>query len=355
MSEEADKDDRTEEPTQRKLDQAIEKGDVARSQEIGTFFVLCGFTLALLVGAGWSARDAALSLRSFLMNAHQVPSDAAAFSAVTSKGVMTGFMAMGLPLAFILVAALAGALIQHRPLWTFEPMTPKFSRISPMAGAKRLFGKEAWVNFAKGLAKTGLVGVVLWITLWNEHDRLQSFAQMDVAALLPATLALAIKLMASALALFAVVAIGDFVWQRFSWHQRQRMTKQELKDEFKNTEGNPEVKAKLRQLRAQRVRRRMMAAVPKATVIITNPTHFAVALQYEPGMAAPLCLAKGVDAIALKIREVAGEHSVPIVENPPLARALYATVEIDDEIPVEHYKAVAEVVGYVLRLKGRRA
>ncbi|POR53952.1 flagellar biosynthesis protein FlhB [Bosea psychrotolerans] len=355
MSDEADNEDRTEDPTQRKLDQAIEKGDVARSNEIGTFFVLCGFTLALLVAAGWSAREAALSLRSFLMNAHQVPSDGTAFMNVTRQGVMTGFSAIGLPLAFILCAALAGALIQHKPLWTFEPMMPKFSRISPMAGAKRMFGKEAWVNFAKGLAKTCLIGIVLWTTLWNEHDRLESFAQMDVSALLPATLALTIKLMASALALFAVIAIGDFGYQRYSWYQRQKMTKQELKDEYKNSEGNPEVKAKLRQIRAQRVRKRMMAAVPKATVIITNPTHFAVALQYEPGMGAPLCLAKGVDAVALKIREVAGQHSVPIIENPPLARALYATVEIDEEIPVEHYKAVAEVIGYILRLKGRRA
>jgi flagellar biosynthetic protein FlhB len=355
MSEDADKDDRTEEPTQRKLEQATEKGDVARSQEIGTLFVLGGFTLALLVGAGWSARDAALSLRGFLMNAHQVPADAAGFTAVTQQGVMTGFAALGLPFAFILFAALAGALIQHKPLWTFEPLMPKFSRISPMAGANRMFGKEAWVNFAKGLVKTGLIGAVVWITLWGQHDRLEAFAQMDVTALLPAVLSLAIKLMASVLALFAVVAIGDFVYQRFTWHQRQRMTKQELKDEYKNSEGNPEVKAKLRQIRAQRVRRRMMAAVPKATVIITNPTHFAVALQYEPGMSAPLCLAKGVDAVALKIREVAGEHRVPIVENPPLARALYATVDIDEEIPVEHYQAVAEVIGYVLRLKARRA
>lgn len=355
MSEEADNEDRTEDPTQRKLDQAAEKGDIPRSQEIGTFFVLCGFTLALLVGAGWAARDSALSLRAFLMNAHQVPSDGAAFAHVAKQGVMTGFAALGLPFAFILVAALAGALIQHKPLWTFEPLMPKFDRISPLAGAKRMFGKEAWVNFAKGLAKTGLVGAVLWITLWNEHDRLEGFAQMSVAALLPATLVLAIKLMGASLALFAVVALGDFVWQRFSWYQRQKMTKQELKEEYKNSEGNPEVKAKLRQIRAQRVRKRMMAQVPKATVIVTNPTHYAVALQYEPGMAAPLCLAKGVDAIALKIREVAGQHEVPIVENVPLARALYASVEIDEEIPVEHYQAVAEVIGYVLRLKRRRA
>lgn len=355
MSEDADKEDRTEEPTQRKLDQAAEKGDIARSQEIGTFFVLSGFTLALLVAAGSSARDAALSLRSFLMNAHQVPSGGDALFKVTQHGVTTGFAAIGLPLGFILVAAFAGALIQHKPLWTTEPLMPKFNRISPMAGAKRIFGKEAWVNFAKGLAKIMLVGIAVSVVLWGEHDRLQSFAQMDVHALMPAVLVLTIKLMATVLAIFAVIAIGDFLYQRFTWYQRQRMTKQELKDEYKNSEGNPEVKAKLRQIRAQRSRTRMMAQVPKATVIITNPTHFAVALQYEPGMGAPVCLAKGVDAVALKMREVAGAHDIPIVENRPLARALYATVEIDDEIPVEHYQAVAEVIGYVLRLKGRRA
>lgn len=355
MSEDADKEDRTEDPTQRKLEQAAEKGDVPRSQEIGTFFVLCGFTLSLVVAAGWSARDAALSLRGFLMNAHQVPPDGAGFSHVATQGVLTGFAALGLPFGFILCAALVGALIQHKPGWTVDPLMPKFSRLSPMAGAKRMFGKEALVNFAKGLAKVGLVGAVVWMTLWAEHDRLEGFAQMSVSALLPATLVLAVKLMASALAFFAVIAIGDFGYQRFTWYQRQRMTRQEMKDEFKNSEGNPEVKAKLRQLRTQRVRKRMMANVPKATVIITNPTHYAVALQYEPGMAAPLCLAKGVDAVALKIREVAGEHSVPIVENVPLARALHASVDIDEEIPVEHYQAVAEVIGYVLRLKGRRA
>lgn len=355
MADEPDKDDRTEEPTQRKLDQAVEKGDVPRSQEIGTFFVLCGFTLALLIAAGSAAREATLQLRAFLMNAHQVPSGGDALFQVTAKGVMTGFTALALPLGFILVAALAGALIQHKPLWTTEPLMPKFNRISPMAGLKRIFGKDAWVNFAKGLAKIMLVGVGVWMVLWGERDHLQAFAQMDVRALLPAVLVLTIKLMAGVLAIFAIIAIGDFGYQRFSWYQRQRMTKQELKDEYKNTEGNPEVKAKLRQLRAQRARSRMMAQVPKATVIITNPTHFAVALQYENGQGAPVCLAKGVDAIALKIREVAGAHEIPIVENPPLARALYATVEIDEEIPVEHYQAVAEVVGYVLRLKRRRA
>jgi flagellar biosynthetic protein FlhB len=149
------------------------------------------------------------------------------------------------------------------------------------------------------------------------------------------------------------VAIGDAVYQRMSWHKRQRMSKEEMKKEHKEQEGNPEIKGRMRQIAHQRLRKRMMAAVPSATVIITNPTHFAVALKYEAGMPAPICVAKGIDVLALRIRAVATENNVPVIENPPLARALHAAVEIDAEIPVEHYKAVAEVIGYVLRLKRR--
>jgi flagellar biosynthetic protein FlhB len=173
--------------------------------------------------------------------------------------------------------------------------------------------------------------------------------------MLPALLSLALKLMGGVLAIYAFLAIGDAVYQRMAWLKRQRMTKRELKEEYKDTEGNPEIKAKLRQIRQARVKRRMMAAVPTATVVVTNPTHYAVALKYERGMAAPVCVAKGVDALALRIRAVATEHGVSIVENPPLARALHATVEIDHEIPVEHYKAVAEVIGAILRLRRRPA
>jgi len=160
-------------------------------------------------------------------------------------------------------------------------------------------------------------------------------------------------------AMLALVAIADYLFQYRQWFERQKMSLQEMKDEFKQTEGDPHIKGRIRQLRHARMRKRMMAAVPKASVIITNPTHYAIALQYERGMPAPICVAKGTDAIALKIREVAKAHDIPIVENVPLARALHATVEIDDEIPVEHYHAVAEIIGYVMGLKrglsGRRA
>jgi flagellar biosynthetic protein FlhB len=355
MADEKDQEDRTEEPTQRKLEEAIKKGDVARSVEIGTFFVLCGFALAMIVAGGPALRNSALSLRAFLMNAHQVSPDAAGFTAITTKGILAGFAAMAGPLGFILASALLGALIQHKPLWTTEMMAPKLSRISPMAGFGRIFGKEGWINFVKGLAKIAMVGIVVSVVLWGERDSLDSFARMDVGVLLPSMTGLVTKLMIGVLSIYGVIAIGDFAWQRFSWHQRQRMTMQEIKDEHKESEGNPEVKAKIREIRNKRARQRMMAAVPTATVIVTNPTHFAVALKYEAGMPAPLCVAKGVDAVALKIREVAGEADVPIIENVPLARALYATVKIDEEIPTEHYQAVAEVIGYVMRLKrGRR-
>ena len=189
----------------------------------------------------------------------------------------------------------------------------------------------------------------------GERDRFEGLANLEPAALLPTLLALCVKLMGGILAVYAFLAVGDGVYQRLAWLKRQRMSKRELKEEFKETEGNPEIKAKLKQIRTARVKRRMMAAVPTATVIVTNPTHYAVALKYERGMAAPVCVAKGVDAIALRIRAVASEHDVAVVENPPLARALHATVEIDQEIPVEHYKAVAEVIGTILRLRRRPA
>jgi flagellar biosynthetic protein FlhB len=162
------------------------------------------------------------------------------------------------------------------------------------------------------------------------------------------------KVLASALAALALIAAGDYLLQRFRFIQRNRMSKQEIKEEYRQTEGDPAIKAKIRQIRMERSRRRMIAAVPEATVVIANPTHFAVALKYESGkMAAPVCVAKGVDALALRIREVAQKHDVPVVENPPLARALHAAVEVDEAIPPEHYRAVAQVIGYVMRVSGR--
>jgi flagellar biosynthetic protein FlhB len=249
------------------------------------------------------------------------------------------------------LAAILGNMVQHRPVWSSELLMPKASRISPLAGLKRLFSKQALVNFAKGLFKITLIGVLMIWLLWPDRRRLDGMVATDPAAVLPLTEKLAVKLLASVTAALAIVAVLDYLYQYQVWFARQKMSLRELKDEFKQTEGDPTIKGKLRQLRQSRMRRRMMSAVPKASVVITNPTHFAIALQYERGMNAPVCLAKGVDSLALKIREVATAHGIPIVENPPLARALHATVKPDEEIPPEHYKAVAEVIGYIMRLR----
>ncbi len=353
MSGETEEDDRTEEPSQRKLDEAISRGDVAKSQEINTLFVLGGFTLGLMLLAGPLSRELVFDLRGFLMNAHQVPGDGAGMTSAFHRVLLAAGMALALPLAIAALFGVAGGAIQHRLLWTTEPLTPQLNRLSPMAGFTRIFGKEALVQFVKGLLKIGIVGAVASAILWGERDRLDGFARMEPGAVAGATLALCLKLLGGILAIYAFLALGDAVYQRIAWRARQRMTRRELRDEHKQQEGSPEIKARRRQIRLMRLRKRMMAEVPKATVVLANPTHFAVALRYESGMAAPVCVAKGVDALALRIRAVAADHDVPVIENPPLARALHATVEIDAEIPVEHYKAVAEVIGYVLALRRR--
>ena len=265
---------------------------------------------------------------------------------------------LGVPFLLLALAAIAGNIVQHRFVWSTEALKPKFSKLSPLAGAKRIFGKQAAANFGKGLFKVIALGAVMTMVLWPDRFRLDAMMRSDPASLLGITISLTSHLLTSVVAMLALVAIADYLFQYRQWFQRQKMSLQESKEEFKQTEGDPHVKGRIRALRHARMRKRMMAAVPKASVIITNPTHYSVALQYDRGMPAPICVAKGTDAVALKIREIAKEHDIPIVENVPLARALYATVEIDDEIPVEHYHAVAEIIGYVMGLKrglsGRR-
>src|SRR6202161_3610150 len=261
------------------------------------------------------------------------------------------FAALGLPILMLVIAALAGNMLQHRLVWSAESLTPKFSKVSPMEGAKRVFGKQALANFAKGLFKLTALGAVMTAILWPERHRLESMMRFDPSALLGGVVSLTLHLMGAVVAMLAVVAIADYFFQYRQWYERQKMSLREMKEEFKQSEGDPQVKGRIRQLRQARMRKRMMAAVPQASVIITNPTHYSIALRYERGMNAPICVAKGTDLIARKIREVAEAHGIPVVETPPLARALHGTVEIDQEIPQEHYRAVAEIIGYLMRLR----
>jgi flagellar biosynthetic protein FlhB len=291
--------------------------------------------------------------RGLIANSWRLPADGAALSHLMRDIELQVLAIVALPFLLVALACLGGNMIQHRLVWSYESITPKLSKISPMAGAKRLFSKQALMNFVKGLLKLVVVGAALFTMMWPARSQLELLLGLDPSALMSVTRQHSVGLLGTVVAIMAVVAAGDYFFQYRQWFDRQKMSLRDIKEEMKDTDGDPKIKAKIRQLRIQRSRKRMMQAVPKATVVITNPTHFAVALQYERGMEAPICVAKGMDAIALKIREVAGQHRVPIVENPPLARILHATVEIDQPIPAEHFKAVAEVIGYVMRL-GRR-
>ncbi|MGH6719746.1 MAG: EscU/YscU/HrcU family type III secretion system export apparatus switch protein, partial [Alphaproteobacteria bacterium] len=254
----------------------------------------------------------------------------------------------------LIVAAIGAGLIQHGPLFSTETIQPKLERLSLLKGIERLFSLRSLVELAKGVAKLAIVALVGAMVLWPEVGRIIGAVFLEPERGVRLLGDMALQLMFATVAVMAVVAGADLLFQKLQHHRKLRMSRQEIRDEFKQTEGDPMVKGRLRQLRLERSRRRMMAAVPQADVVVTNPTHFAVALKYEVGvMPAPKVVAKGADRIALRIREIAQEHKVPIVENPPLARALHDSVELDQFVPEQHYKAVAEVIGYVMRLKGK--
>lgn len=354
MADEQDQSEKTEDPSQRRLDEAIKRGDVAKSVELPAFLVLFTATFLVIIGAAPACQYLSKALAALLANAHAIPTDGEHLRLVVLQIGLAILAALGLPLIALMVAGVAGNMLQHPLIWSFDPIQPNFAKVSPLAGLKRLFSSQSLVGFVKGLIKLVTVGVAIGFVLWPERDRLELLVASDVRSILPVTRDLVIKLLGAVAVMMFLVAVADYVYQRFSWLKKHRMSIKDLKDEFKQQEGSPEIKAKLRQIRRERARKRMMAEVPKATVVITNPTHFAVALRYETGMPAPICLAKGIDHVALKIRERATGAGVMIVENPPLARVLYASVEIDEEIPAEHYKAVAQVIGYVMSLKAKR-
>jgi len=353
MAEGQDDTEKSEDPTQKKLDDALKRGDVAKSQEVSTWFIIAGATLVLVSFSGQMGTSLKATMTGLLANSWRIPADGVGLIHLTSRIGFEVVAAIAIPLFLLMLAAVAGNMIQHRLVWSAEGLTPKLDRVSPLAGLKRLFSKHALVNFLKGLLKLTLIGSIMTVLLWPERDHLESFITLDVAALLPLVQGLTLKLLGAVVIALAFIAAADFMFQYQTWYQRQKMSFQDLKEEYKQSEGDPHIKARIRRLREQRTRKRMMAAVPQASVVITNPTHYSVALKYERGDNAPVCVAKGRDLIALKIREVAKAHSVPIMESPPLARALYATVEIDQEIPPEHYRAVAEIIGYVMKLRGR--
>ena len=352
-----DRDDsqKTEEPSQRRLQEARERGDVPQSREINHWFMVLAIAVVVFAAGPSMASGVARLLLPFLERTEAFPTDAEGLRWMLG-GLFWGLVkTAALPVLMLMVAAIVGSLLQHGPILTLQPLMPSFDRISPLAGAKRLFALRSVVEFLKGVAKITIVGAVAMWVLWPVAGMAARLPGLEVAALLELLRKDSLRLLLALLAVMGGVAAVDYLYQYLAHLKRLRMSKQEMREELKQSEGDPFIKARIRQIRMERARRRMMAAVPKADVVVTNPTHYAVALKYEPGkMAAPRVVAKGIDTIAARIRAVAEEHAVPVVENPPLARSLYAAVELDEEVPPEHYRAVAELIGYVMRLKGNR-
>jgi flagellar biosynthetic protein FlhB len=354
MAEEQDKASKTEAPSQRRLDEARRKGEVAKSPEVAGFLALSAAVAVVLLGGGWLTRSIGSGLLPFID--HPQAFDLSGEGAV---GVMRTALNAAAPVVMVLgaaaVAGVAGNLAQHGFLFTPSKLMPDPSKVSPAQGFKRLFGIDGLVNWAKGAAKLGVLCVLAYVLLKPKAAFLPQLAALAPGAILPVSAQLLQSLLIGVLVLTGVIAGADWLWQRHRFMARMRMSREELKEEHKDAEGDPHLKAKIKQTRISRARKRMIQNVPKATVVVTNPTHFAVALRYVAGETeAPVCVAKGLDTLALKIREVAAEAKVPIIEDPPLARALYAAMEVDDSIPREHYEAVAKIVGFVMgAAKGR--
>lgn len=340
--------DRSEAATPRRIERAREQGQVALSREATGFAALLAAALASWLVLPAAGTELMKAMRVLLSRAHEIDmADGAA-----------GLAWRALPLVAAVagaagVAAVGATLLQTRGLFSAQALTPRLDKIDPWSGLKRLLGAEGAIEFLRSLLKLGLVGVALWSAL-GDPMALQGALHLPAGAMLREAAQQASHLVVATLIAFAGIALLDLLWVRFRLLRQLRMTRQELREEVKENEGDPTLRAKRRQIRESRARVRMMAAVPRAAVVITNPTHYAVALSYEGGDAAPTVVAKGVDELAARIRARAEESGVPLVANPPLARALHR-VEIGAEIPAEHYQAVAEIIAFVWRRAGKAA
>jgi flagellar biosynthetic protein FlhB len=352
MAEETtDQSQKTEQPTQKRLDDARAKGNVARFAETRHAAMFAGAAIATASTLGLMAADAVPALALLLADAQAFELSPGGAHAMASG--IVGMLATALlpTLALLTFAAIAGGLASGRPTIAWQRLRPKWSKLSPVAGLQRLISMQGLVEFLKTVAKFAIVSGAVAYVAWPEAERLQALIAGDVAMLVRHTAAIVLRLLIAVTAVVAVLAVLDILYSRAAFSKTMMMSRQEVKEEHRQTEGSPEIRARIRELRQAKARQRMMAAVPTASVVIMNPTHYAVALKYEHGIdAVPKCVAKGVDAVALRIRDVARANGVAIVENPPLARALHASVDIDEPVPFEHYAAVAEVIGYVMRL-----
>jgi len=356
MAEENDSGSKTEAPSQRRLTEARNQGDAPKSPDVSSFATLAAAGTVVLLSGGLAAQQMSTNLLPFL--AHP---DSIDLTGQGGVGVMHAAIMAAIPGLWVLgAAALAGVsanVLQQGFIWSTSKLAPDPSRLSPAKGLERMFGIDGLMQNGKSVLKILALGSVAWMILRPRAAVVQNLSALQIAAILPFSAEALKALLIAVLVVLGVIAGADWFWQRYRFIERLRMTKEEVKEDTKDAEGDPHIKAKLRAKRMARSRQRVLQSVPKATVVVMNPTHYAVALRYVQGETpAPLCVAKGLDALALKIREIAEGLDIPIIEDPPLARALFASMEIDQTIPREHYEAVAKIIGFIMgRSKPRAA
>ena len=345
---------KTEDPTPKKLEEARKRGQVAQSKELNTWIMLLAATLLIVVGIPTMFRSMMDFLKIYLEQAHMMPSMPGGLDLIMIQSFLKTFSLVIIPLLFLMLAAFLGPFSQVGLMISPEVLNPDLSKVSPIKGWGRLFSLRSIVEFVKGIIKLAAIGIVCYVLIKPYFHAIEHTIDQSLELMMEDMMGLTIRMMIGILIVLLVMSVADVLYQRWEFNKQMRMTKQELKDEYKQTEGDPYVKGRLKQLRMEKARQRMMQAVPKADVIITNPTHYSIALKYDPDeKPAPIVIAKGVDEVALRIREVAKEHKIILYENKPLARSLYDGVEIDQMVPEELFKAVAEVISFVYKKQGK--
>lgn len=345
---------KTEEPTPKKLEEARKRGQVAQSRELNSWIMLLAATLIIAVGTPYMFSSLSGFLRIFLEQPHLLPQAPGGLTSILGETFFKTLGIVAVPFLLLMIAAFFGPFAQVGMMLAPEVIKPDLNKISPGKGFERLFSLRSIIEFIKGIFKLVVIGVVGFVIIYPYFDGIEHTIDQSFNLMLDDLLSLTIRLMVGILVVLLVVAVADLLYQRWEFTKQMRMTKQELKDEYKQTEGDPYIKGRLKQLRMEKARQRMMQAVPKADVVITNPTHYSIALKYNPEeKPAPVVIAKGIDNVALRIREIAKENEIILFENKPLARSLYDLVEIDEMIPEDMYKAVAEVISFVYQKRGK--
>ena len=344
--------EKTEEPTAHRLEEAFRKGNIAFSREITHWFMLAMAGLLLLTLSPFMSQRFTKLFVSYISQSDQFIVDEASGVPLMTR-ILIDFSSILLPFSgFLMVAAISAALLQTRLAISFKALMPQISRISPMSGLKRLFAKKALVEFLKGMLKLGVVSIALYWFYASRVSDLPGLIHISPDQLMKNLSYYVLSSIFIVVGCMSFIALLDFLYQKYEHTKSLKMTKDEVKREFKQQDGDPQMKGRRKQLAHARIRKNLREAMGRATAIVTNPTHYAIAIAYEEHVHdAPIIVAKGVDFVALKMREMAGEMKIPIVENPPLARALFASVDIEQEIPPEHYRAVAEIIRFVMTLK----